>query len=430
MATKEIRDSPAWLMYCRQKRLSIEGTDWWQMVQRISHVPHHVLDPYVYLLADYEDEATLHAKNKRWNKIFAKWSVYSTKKRSQIRAAIVQGVPMSARATFWKMCLELHDFPPVDFLELATSGEYREDVSRYLDIDYPRICHSDSKPAYRNVLRALSAYDKDVLYTPALGVLATMLLNYLDEEDAFRALATLMHGKYGLKGLFVEGLPKLHAESRVFKFLFETQFPKLYPRCSMVIDHIIAIPMLGIFTSLHPNIGMDKIWDMVMFDGYDLILCVLLALLDIHEEKFQTGNEEQIFTSFIRLGTVEDMHINNINKDTTNITPNNPSTKNPPNQIPNNSTANNNNTSNKNTRNNFNNEANANSTNINVSNTKNNKSKESKKRIGEEVVSVGDVLKMDKLLDLAFKYHKKLAPKIQQYKRLIAMESSLGIQFV
>lgn len=101
-------------------------------------------------------------------------------------------------------------------------------------------------------------------------------------------------------------------------------------------------------------------------------------------EKFQTGNEEQIFTSFIRLGTVEDVRTNNNNNNQNNNTNNN--TKNSNNNI-------------------F---------------TKNiGKERNCKKKtggLGVEVVSVGDVIRMDRLLDLAFKYHRKVAPKLLQFK--------------
>ena len=60
-----------------------------------------------------------------------------------------------------------------------------------------------------------------------------------------------------------------------------------------------------------------------------------------------------------------------------------------------------------------------NENNINTSNNTNRKESNKKKAGGGggvEVLSLGEVIKVSKILDLAFKYHKKVGPKLQQHK--------------
>ena len=69
---------------------------------------------------------------------------------------------------------------------------------------------------------------------------------------------------------------------------------------------------------------------------------------------------------------------------------------------------------------NTNNTNKTNENNINTSNNTNRKESNKKKAGGGgggvEVLSLGEVIKVSKILDLAFKYHKKVGPKLQQHK--------------
>lgn len=98
--------------------------------------------------------------------------------------------------------------------------------------------------------------------------------------------------------------------------------------------------------------------------------------------KFLRANEEQIFMSFIRLCCVEDVPKVKIN----------------------------NNDNHDNNKSNDNNNGTNNNGNILLHHDK-----KSKRGYGAEIISVGDTIKLDRLLDLTCKYHKKMVAKIAQF---------------
>lgn len=76
-----------------------------------------------------------------------------------------------------------------------------------------------------NVLVAYSMYNMEVGYCQGMSGIAGVLLMYMDEEEAFWALSTLLADKkYAMHGLYIEGFPKLtrflaHHDKIVTKYL-------------------------------------------------------------------------------------------------------------------------------------------------------------------------------------------------------------------
>lgn len=95
----------------------------------------------------------------------------------------------------------------------------------FRDHDYFRERYSTKQQQLFNVLLAYSMYNMEVGYCQGMSSVVGVLLFYLNEEEAFWALHTLMTDrKFAMHGLYIVGFPKLmrflgHHDKILTKFL-------------------------------------------------------------------------------------------------------------------------------------------------------------------------------------------------------------------
>ncbi|XP_069919250.1 USP6 N-terminal-like protein [Oryctolagus cuniculus] len=79
-----------------------------------------------------------------------------------------------------------------------------------------------------HLLLAYSVYDPQVGYSPGLNQVAALLLIFLDEEDAFWALAQLMaNDRHAMQGFYKAGEPKLARLQQHHETILKLALPTL-----------------------------------------------------------------------------------------------------------------------------------------------------------------------------------------------------------
>ncbi|KAF9419799.1 hypothetical protein HW555_003798 [Spodoptera exigua] len=156
-------------------------------------------------------------REKKWVKMLTHWDSPATKEKLHRR--IYKGIPNSLRIKVWCKLMDVNKIKsanPGKFQEMLKLAKLWSTDVRQIDSDvnrqfrehqFYRERYSEKQCSLFNVLCAYSMYNSEVGYCQGMSGLAGVLLMYMDEEDAFWALAVLLSDKnailYSLKWFFV-----------------------------------------------------------------------------------------------------------------------------------------------------------------------------------------------------------------------------------
>lgn len=157
-------------------------------------------------------------RDKKWLKMLNHWPPPQEK----LHKRVYKGIPDRMRWPAWKQLLNVQqsmDDNAGVYARMLQLAKQNATETRQIDADVNRQFRDNL--AYRerysvkqcslfNVLNAYSIYNSELGYCQGMACVAGVLLLYMQEEEAFWALNTLITDrKYGMHGLFVEGFPKL-----------------------------------------------------------------------------------------------------------------------------------------------------------------------------------------------------------------------------
>eukprot|EP00918_Siedleckia_nematoides_P035464 GHVU01077045.1.p1 GENE.GHVU01077045.1~~GHVU01077045.1.p1 ORF type:complete len:255 (+),score=34.02 GHVU01077045.1:105-869(+) len=151
-----------------------------------------------------------------------------------------------------------------------------------------------------NVLRAYSVLNPEVGYCQGMGFLVGILLLYMNEEDAFRVLVTLLD-RYDMAGLFQPGLPALSKYLYQLERLIQMQMPRLLQhlkREGVEATMYASQWFMTIFAYSFPFELVARIWDIYFNEGIKIVFRVALAILSLRQEEILSESFEQILSGF------------------------------------------------------------------------------------------------------------------------------------
>lgn len=172
---------------------------------------------------------------KKWLKMKNQWQ--TTVGTDKLRRRIFKGIPDKMRSAIWSLLLNIEEvkqrnlgkYDEMRQLALKWSADIRQidlDVNRtYRDHIMFRERYGLKQQALFNILGAYSVYNLEIGYCQGMSQIAALLLMYLNEEDAFWALAVLVaNERFHMHGFFIHGFPKLirfqeHHDKIMNKFL-------------------------------------------------------------------------------------------------------------------------------------------------------------------------------------------------------------------
>lgn len=166
---------------------------------------------------------------------------------------------------------------------------------RQIDLDIERTLRdhisfkarfSDHQISLFKVLVAYSNLDVEVGYCQGMSTIVAFLLLYYEEEAAFKMLKALM-AMYSLRNLFKQGFPLLFECFWIQEDLMTRFMPEL---ASKLFEYDISTSVYATKWYLTLFLGFPmslstRIWDLLMYWGLDILICVSLALLKIHEKQ-------------------------------------------------------------------------------------------------------------------------------------------------
>ncbi|KAL9922344.1 USP6 N-terminal-like protein isoform 1-T1 [Glossina fuscipes fuscipes] len=268
---------------------------------------YHITDKYGFMhdsrLPDTRDSHEVQRtkieleRDKKWMKMLANWNSHHEK----LRKRVFKGIPDRMRWPAWKKLLN------VDELMISNRDTYQRmlDLSRKYSTEVRQIDSDVNRQfrdnlAYRerysvkqvslfNVLNAYSVYNPELGYCQGMACVAAVLLLYMQEEEAFWALNTLMvDKKYAMHGLFIEGFPKLTRFLEHHDRIMSKIMRKLHQH---FIKHNVDAILYSIkwffvvFVERIPFSLSLRVWDIFLLEGDRVITAMAITILYLHKNE-------------------------------------------------------------------------------------------------------------------------------------------------
>ncbi|XP_072574146.1 USP6 N-terminal-like protein [Paramormyrops kingsleyae] len=269
------------------------------------------------------EEKQIHQEIERvdkWLKMVASWNKYQNSDKMSRR--VYKGIPLKCRGKVWCLLLE------VEKVKNAHAGKYKhmKEQARHYSTEIKQI-DLDINRTFRNhimfkdrfgvmqqalfwVLAAYSVYNPEVTYCQGMSQIAAILLMYMNEEDAFWALAQLLNNqKHAMHGFFIPGFPKLHR----FQAHHDQIFSKLIPKLKKHLDKeqmssgiYTTKWFLQCFIDRTPFTLTLRLWDIYILEGEKVLTAMAYTILKLYKkvllkmslEELREFLQEEIVESF------------------------------------------------------------------------------------------------------------------------------------
>ncbi|XP_035433417.1 USP6 N-terminal-like protein isoform X2 [Spodoptera frugiperda] len=254
-------------------------------------------------------------REKKWVKMLTNWDSPATKEKLHRR--IYKGIPNSLRIKVWCKLMDVNKIKsanPGKFQEMLKLAKLWSTDVRQIDSDvnrqfrehqFYRERYSEKQCSLFNVLCAYSMYNSEVGYCQGMSGLAGVLLMYMDEEDAFWALAVLLSDKkYAMHGLYIEGFPKLtrfleHHDKILTKFM-----PKLKHHFDKFGLDAILYSLKWFFVCFVERVPFSlclRVWDIYLLDGERVVTAMAYTILKLHKKAIMKLNDMDLIVNYIQL---------------------------------------------------------------------------------------------------------------------------------
>ncbi|XP_061452009.1 TBC1 domain family member 2B isoform X2 [Rhineura floridana] len=257
-----------------------------------------------------------------------KWENYlaSTMNREMMRSLelknlIRNGIPHTHRSQMWRWCISLHvkkfkdRMDPGYFQALLQNALKKQNpASKQIELDLLRTLPNNkhySSPAsegvqkLRNVLLAFSWRNPDIGYCQGLNRLAAIALLYLDQEDAFWCLVTIVE-VFMPRDYYTKTLLGSQVDQRVFKDLMSEKLPRLQAHFEQYrVDYLLITFnwFLVVFVDSVVSDVLFKIWDSFLYEGPKVIFRFALALFKYKEEEILKLQDSMSIFKYLRYFT-------------------------------------------------------------------------------------------------------------------------------
>uniref|UniRef100_A0A8C6YMX0 Rab-GAP TBC domain-containing protein n=1 Tax=Nothoprocta perdicaria TaxID=30464 RepID=A0A8C6YMX0_NOTPE len=214
----------------------------------------------------------------KWLKMLKKWGKYRNSEKMHRR--VYKGIPLQVRGQVWSLLLDVEKMKKENEGKYEKMKEQAKSFSseiKQIDLDVNRTFRNHimfrdrygvKQQALFHVLSAYSVYNTEVSYCQGMSQIAAILLMYLNEEDAFWALAQLltdqrhaMHGKAG-RGARSEAAAhgRLLGEGCRSLFIWSTPFTLTL-----------------------------RLWDIYILEGERVLTAMAYTILKLHKSKAPAG---------------------------------------------------------------------------------------------------------------------------------------------
>ncbi|KAI5100506.1 TBC1 domain family member 2B isoform X1, partial [Silurus meridionalis] len=239
----------------------------------------------------------------------------------ELKALIRNGVPHVHRSRVWSCCVNFHvkkirECQKPNYYEslLCTAREKPNPASKQIELDLLRTLpnnkhyaspSADGIQKLRNVLLAFSWRNPDIGYCQGLNRLAAIALLYLEQEEAFWCLITIVE-VFMPRDYYTKTLLGSQVDQRVFKDLMNEKLPRLHAHFEQHKVDFSLITFNWFLVMFVDSVVSDilfKIWDALLYEGPKIIFRFALALFKCKEEEFLKLQDPMSIFKYLRYFT-------------------------------------------------------------------------------------------------------------------------------
>ncbi|CAJ0945481.1 unnamed protein product, partial [Mesorhabditis belari] len=255
---------------------------------------------------------------------------------NQLTDLVWEGIPNKLRIKAWPHLLNVNFFKKVHgghkiYIELMARARLISKHVKQIDLDIGRTYrhhvafrrrYDIKQQSLFNVLVAYSVYNTEIGYCQGMSQIVALLLMFLDEEEAFWCLHTLMISpKHSMHGFFVSGFPKLQRFEAHFKALLKNYEPRIYENFERELIPFFFVTKwwFGCFLDRVPFPLALRLWDIFLLEGDQVLMAMALNIMEMHSRTIRMLSLEK-FMEFIQsrlsdnFGYSDDDVMNNLRK--------------------------------------------------------------------------------------------------------------------
>ncbi|NXI47074.1 US6NL protein, partial [Galbula dea] len=245
----------------------------------------------------------------KWLKMLKKWGKYrnSDKVREGQRGVGLRGkklfltsplVQLEVISFYQKVSDPLPDVCLSFFQQMKEQAKSFSSEIKQIDLDVNRTFRNHimfrdrygvKQQALFHVLSAYSVYNTEVSYCQGMSQIAAILLMYLNEEDAFWALAQLLtNQRHAMHGFFIPGFPKLQRFQAHHEQILSKLFPKLKKHLDkeqMTTGIYTTKWFLQCFIDRTPFTLTLRLWDIYILEGERVLTAMAYTILKLHKKR-------------------------------------------------------------------------------------------------------------------------------------------------
>ncbi|XP_068255632.1 USP6 N-terminal-like protein [Nyctibius grandis] len=235
----------------------------------------------------------------KWLKMLKKWSKYRNSDKMCRR--VYKGIPLQVRGQVWSLLLDVEKMKKENEGKYEQMKEQAKSFSseiKQIDLDVNRTFRNHimfrdrygvKQQALFHVLSAYSVYNTEVSYCQGMSQIAAILLMYLNEEDAFWALAQLLtNQRHAMHGFFIPGFPKLQRFQAHHEQILSKLFPKLKKHMDkeqMTTGIYTTKWFLQCFIDRTPFTLTLRLWDIYILEGERVLTAMAYTILKLHKKR-------------------------------------------------------------------------------------------------------------------------------------------------
>lgn len=254
----------------------------------------------------------------KWENYFANMVNREMVRLPELKNLVRNGIPHQHRSKMWKLFVNQHikklkDEVGPDYFEtlLRNALEKQNPASKQIELDLMRTLPnnkhytsstSEGIQKLRNVLLAYSWRNPDIGYCQGLNRLAAIALLYLDQEDAFWCLVTIVE-VFMPRDYYTKTLLGSQVDQRVFKDLMSEKLPRL---CAHFEQHSVDYTLitfnwfLVVFVDSVVSDIFFRIWDSFLYEGSKVIFRFALGLFKYKEEEILKLQDSTSIFKYLR----------------------------------------------------------------------------------------------------------------------------------
>jgi len=246
-----------------------------------------------------------------WSDILLKWRKNYNERPRGLQTLVRRGVPEALRGEVWQLLAGIagDETEMINTYRLLLTKESScervilNDLNRTFPAhEYFKDAGGLGQEALYKLSRAYSVRDEEVGYCQGLSFVIATLLIHMPEEQAFMLLCKLMEDpRYLLKEMYKANFESLQIRFHQLTYLIQDNLPDLYAHFDdlKVECHMFASQwFLTLFTAKFPLYLVFRIMDVFLYEGFNSLFAVALALLKCNQQDLLSLDFEGVMRFF------------------------------------------------------------------------------------------------------------------------------------